>query len=808
MFSLGRAKEWASGFIDGGGSSANSRLNLEEYLEGIPTQNDKHPYIQKSVDEKFQEAECRPTYEQLPQSSIVRAANRNLKVLQSLELLVHERMQAHDRFLSGLGKVQNTFEQLQDCDGTMRQAYDALFVYIEQESQQARQQQILGELKQLLVDRRMDCNQKLNAFSREVENLDKDVRAAEKKLSKSKEIMNKLLETKSKMDTKDLDREKRRAMETSVGVFEDRMQNIKSDMRAEKRKELTEQLTKAESDVATDIRVLRGAIRKQDDNHLLLRRAYQDVDVQSKNTIHTVLEKIVKREQESSEAKVETLEKLAMAVQNVNVETDIMEFIHQHATDDSDAGDSHGCLMLSSHSLTLLEDVMPQSVLNPSGGGSIKSRKGRSLSGAALAEHLEDTASGSFVTEREYPVDVDATDDDSQRNCTLHLTRLFYAGAGSDDTEEAREKRRSILSSSLSSLLSNASLRDTDDGENTSSFDANTTKTEPVTVSGDDVLHPLLDTPLVVAATQRNLDVSKRNAALSESAMPVDGFGRMTKLPNTSPLSILVHCRQYVINAPLEEKVQPGGGLSVEHSVNWLCEFVSTQAGRDIFVTTLNQFRSKKVDVGTAYEALGAVLWQTLDHCADAHDIHGSKVIMMLSQTFFRKKPAAASSVGENEPRKENGDRDGEETDPSPSVDSADSGSDTELDEAEDTGRGAKMRQYLKDVLTPHPIWNGDTFWEEVLVECVLEQLQMIPCEVPWHDMSTEDRREAVRRVHNVVMSQVMAVEHSMLELGCSQGHVRKFIYNMAYHYQLPESQKHVLLAHLQSATTVTEESV
>ena len=60
-----------------------------------------------------------------------------------------------------------------------------------------------------------------------------------------------------------------------VGVFEDRRQNIKSDMRAEKRKELNEQLAKAESDVATDIRVLRGAIRKQDDNHLLLRRAYQ-----------------------------------------------------------------------------------------------------------------------------------------------------------------------------------------------------------------------------------------------------------------------------------------------------------------------------------------------------------------------------------------------------------------------------------------------------------------------------------------------------------------------------------------------------
>jgi hypothetical protein len=163
-------------------------------------------------------------------------------------------------------------------------------------------------------------------------------------------------------------------------------------------------------------------------------------------------------------------------------------------------------------------------------------------------------------------------------------------------------------------------------------------------------------------------------------------------------------------------------------------------------------------------------------------------VIMMLSQTFYRKKP----TDGDSKPQKENGDGDGEKTGTIsvPSVDSVGSGSDTEIDEAENTGRGTKARQYLKDVLTPHPIWNDGKFWEQVLWECALEQLQTIPYEVPWHDMSTEDRREA----------------HSMLELGCSQRLVREFIYRMCVIHQLSESQKHVLLTHLQSATTVTEE--
>ena len=135
----------------------------------------------------------------------------------------------------------------------------------------------------------------------------------------------------------------------------------------------------------------------------------------------------------------------------------------------------------------------------------------------------------------------------------------------------------------------------------------------------------------------------------------------------------------------------------------------------------------------------------------------------------------------------------------------SDSGSDTEEDdEGEIAGRGVGVRQYLKEVLIPHPIWNDGKFWEQVLWECALEQLQTIPYDVPWHDMSTIDRREAVRRVHNVVMSQVMAVEHSMLELGCTHRLVREFIYRMCVIHQLTESQKHMLVSHLQSRSVVT----
>ena len=48
-----------------------------------------------------------------------------------------------------------------------------------------------------------------------------------------------------------------------------------------------------------------------------------------------------------------------------------------------------------------------------------------------------------------------------------------------------------------------------------------------------------------------------------------------------------------------------------------------------------------------------------------------------------------------------------------------------------------------------------------------------------------------------MIMSQVMAVEHSMLELGCDQSLVRNFVYHMCVVQQLSESMRHQLLQHL-----------
>lgn len=63
--------------------------------------------------------------------------------------------------------------------------------------------------------------------------------------------------------------------------------------------------------------------------------------------------------------------------------------------------------------------------------------------------------------------------------------------------------------------------------------------------------------------------------------------------------------------------------------------------------------------------------------------------------------------------------------------------------------------------------------------------------------MDRDSRDLSVRRVHDVVFSQVMAITHSMLELGCTRLQCREFLYRMCVIHQLTESQRQQLLSHV-----------
>jgi hypothetical protein len=77
---------------------------------------------------------------------------------------------------------------------------------------------------------------------------------------------------------------------------------------------------------------------------------------------------------------------------------------------------------------------------------------------------------------------------------------------------------------------------------------------------------------------------------------------------------------------------------SLRESVEWLCNNVRSTKGRETFISELNQFRSKKVDLQSGFSALVIVLWTALTYCQRQNDVRTAKVIMMLSQVKRKKR--------------------------------------------------------------------------------------------------------------------------------------------------------------------------
>ena len=81
----------------------------------------------------------------------------------------------------------------------------------------------------------------------------------------------------------------------------------------------------------------------------------------------------------------------------------------------------------------------------------------------------------------------------------------------------------------------------------------------------------------------------------------------------------------------------------------------------------------------------------------------------------------------------------------------------------------------------------------------VFIQMERIPYEQPWYELSRDGRVNCVRRVHEVVFSQVMAITHSMMEFGCPVHDVREFLYRVCTVHQLGEAHRQQLWAHLKA---------
>jgi hypothetical protein len=106
--------------------------------------------------------------------------------------------------------------------------------------------------------------------------------------------------------------------------------------------------------MSEEIRILLKSISNRDQVLSASRRAFQKLDRECKRAIYYSLRKILDKEKDNFEMQKLSIEKLDRALQKVNIEEDINSFISSYRYEE-------GSLVLNSHALSLLSDLIPHS---------------------------------------------------------------------------------------------------------------------------------------------------------------------------------------------------------------------------------------------------------------------------------------------------------------------------------------------------------------------------------------------------------------------------------------------------------------
>jgi hypothetical protein len=267
-------------------------------------------------------------------------------VLKSLENIMQERMQAYTQFLNTLSKVKSSFEVFHYCSGSLRQALDSFFLFIEQELQQARQQITLNDIRRTLSEVKVDAQKRLVDYQKEIINAEKEVTNAEKKLIRTKEQLEKHINWKEHVESEATNGNSRNSSIPKASPVRETSRSI------ERVRDSEELSLRYEREIKDDIRAISRALTVRDEVMVASRKAYQNLDRDCKRAIGQSLKKLITRERETNAARNAILDKLEATVNSFDVEGDITEFIITSRQPDS-------ALILQSQALNILGDLNP-----------------------------------------------------------------------------------------------------------------------------------------------------------------------------------------------------------------------------------------------------------------------------------------------------------------------------------------------------------------------------------------------------------------------------------------------------------------
>lgn len=306
------------------------------------------------------------TFEQLAENRILHEINIDLSLLKNMESMLQERMHAYTLYFNAMGKNHYTVGSEQSkVGGSLGLALDALYVFIEQELQQSKQQTLLVDLKNDVIEQRNQTRKRFTDYQSQINSAEKNIEAAEKRLSKAREALERAIEGRKNGNAPPLSVGNKftRALKNwgTPSLHEDREYNPPGSGSASPTTPRTttgvdvvaspdESLFKAKSEVRDAIKSLLNLIETRDNLRIASRRAYYSLDVSAKGMISSTIKQLVARERESLDARHESLKKLEVAAGKIDVVSDIESFCDRFAREED-------TLVLYSQALLLIGNI-------------------------------------------------------------------------------------------------------------------------------------------------------------------------------------------------------------------------------------------------------------------------------------------------------------------------------------------------------------------------------------------------------------------------------------------------------------------
>lgn len=555
-----------------------------------------------------------------------------------------------------------------------------MLIGYQQELQQARQELTLAEIRKSLNEVKTDANRRLVGYQKEVAQAERDVTNAEKKLMKSKEQLEKHIEFRSRIENmiEDFGASPRSVRPSPLAGRETRGQSDRT-------KESEDMISRYEREISEDIRSLFRAIQARDKKLVAGRKAFQTLTRDCKQSVATSLKKLITHEKELNISRNAILDKLEETVNKMNVEEDITDFILTSRNPENS-------LILCSQAIQAVADLNPAFE---------KSRSASPTEDHRATEYSERTSLASVSGEGSVRNSTGGPSESSAASSTLSAqimnvwgsaSSLFHPNAPTSpkkaDDASSGSDSSSAMTTPIAAHRQSSSRKQTTGVTSHSAIDLMSSQLYPAAVVTVDVelyLNCIFHTKKVIHLDESVVgsDARKAHALLSYNLnYDFEAAESQSSSKNMRTMTL----------------------IPVEEAIKKLALIVESSEGRNIFTTELNKFRSKKVDVGEGFLALGAVIWAVLLQCHAANDFHSAKVLMMLIQTFYRQRNKSASTI-------------------------TDSGSkelfDDDGDNADEMTRETGRREYLKEILVSHPIWQDPNFWEQVLLQCASEQVRL-----------------------------------------------------------------------------------